>query len=556
LHASRVVSLLSASINKLDLWAARLEARIDDHPRWYLFLFSLFYLSVTLPITIIRQMWFDELITFYTVRFHSLSHLWATLRAGVDMNPPLYHLIVRASETLLGENELGLRLPSLVAYWVMTVGLYLLARRRVRPLYATLAALFPLLTMAHDYASEARPYAIVLACCVLMLLCWQRATEATPRRMALVGLSLSLAVAMCNHYYASLLVVPIAVGELVRSRDSRKLDWPVWIALVVGAVPLPFFLPLVRGGMAAHKDPFVWNKPGLDFLWDTYGELLSYAALPVLLLIAWMFVRSVRNSLRKSEPRNNGIPDWEIAAGLALCALPILAFVLALAWVGMVSPRYVMPTIIGFSIVLAYTAHSIAGARRATAVLMLAGLTGWSAVHLGLVGRFELAMLHRFDASDSERFALGSKLPVIVQDALLELPMNHYVSPELRSRMLFPLDLDDVHRYAEIGSAEKLLMIIARNTFPVPVTDFNQFRRDHKRYLVYGQHAGWLITTVIRDGASVRMLYLGRWQILFLVNEKAQEANPAAPALAAGSPFSHRGSQSAALTRARMESHP
>ena len=107
--------MLSESIHKLDRWAGQFEARVDEHPRWYLFLFSLFYLSVTLPITITRQMWFDEFITFYTVRFHSLSHLWATLRAGVDMNPPLYHLIVRASETLLGENELGLRLPSLLA---------------------------------------------------------------------------------------------------------------------------------------------------------------------------------------------------------------------------------------------------------------------------------------------------------------------------------------------------------------------------------------------------------------------------------------------------------
>ena len=501
-------------------------------------------------------MWFDEFITFYTVRFHSLSHLWATLRAGVDMNPPLYHLIVRASETLLGENELGLRLPSVLGYWAMSVGLYVLARRRVRPLYAMLAAVFPLLTMAHDYASEGRPYTIVLACCVLMFLCWQRATEETPRRMALVGLSLSLAVAVCNHYYASLLAVPIAVGELIRTRATRKFDWPVWIALAVGGLPLPFFLPLVRGGMAAHKDPFVWNKPGLNFLGQTYDELLSYAVWPVLFLITWMLVRFLWNSLRKAQPHDDGVPEWEFAAGLTLCALPILALLLALGWVGMISPRYVMPTIIGFAIVLPYSAHSLAGARKAIALLLLAGFGGWSAVHLGLVGRYELAMRHRYDARDSQRFVLGSNLPVIVQDALLELPMYYYVSPELRSRMLFPLDLDDVHRYTEIASAEKLLMVIGRNTFPEPTTDFREFRRDHQQYLVYGQHAGWLITTVLHDGGSVRMLHLGTWQILFLVNEKAKNGNPAEPVVALHSPAPQRNPQPATLTRARLENHP
>lgn len=549
--------MFSASIQKLDRWAAQFEARIEQHPRWYLFLFSLFYLSITLPVAIIREMWFDEFITFYTVRFQSLSHLWATLKAGVDMNPPLYHLIVRVSEKLLGENAMGLRLPSVLAYWVMTVCLFVLVRRRAKPLYATLAAVFPLLTMAQGYACEGRPYTIVLACCVLMLLCWQRTTEGVPRRIALAGLSLSLAAAVCNHYYAALLVVPIAVGELVRSRATKKLDWPVWAALALGTAPLPFFLPLVKGGMAAHKDPFVWNKPGLDFLWDTYGELLGYAAFPVLLLIAWMIVRSLWRSHQKAEPNSNATtPDWEIAAGVTLCALPVVAFVLAVAWVGMISPRYVMPTIIGFAIVFAYGSHSIAGARRAVALLLLAGLGGWATIHLGLVGEYELEARDRFNAHDSQKLALALNLPIVVQDALLELPMNYYVSPQLRSRMLFPLDLDDVHRYAQIASAEKLLTVIGRSTFPIPTTDFNQFRHEHKQYLVYGQHVGWLVATVIHDGGSVRMLHLGKWQILFLVKEKTSEANPAETTLASDSLTPRPGSQSAALTRARMEPHP
>ena len=122
--------------------------------------------------------------------------------------------------------------------------------------------------------------------------------------------------------------------------------------------------------------------------------------------------------------------------------------------------------------------------------------------------------------------------------------------------MLFPLGLDDVHRYTETASAEKLLMVIGRNTFPEPTTDLRQFRREHQQYLVYGQHAGWLITTVLHDGASVRMLHLGTWQILFLVNEKARDGNPVEPVVALHSPAPQRSSQPATVARARLENHP
>jgi len=515
-----------------------------------------FYFSVTLPIVIIRELWFDELITLYTVRFHSLSQLWATLKAGVDLNPPLYHLTVWGSEKLLGENAMGLRLPSVLAYWVMTVCLFVLVRRRTKPLCAMLAALFPLATLAPVFAWEARPYTLVLACGVLMLLCWQKTTEPGPRGIALAGLSLSLAAALCNHYYAALLVIPIAVGELVRSRETWKLDWPVWAVLVLGTLPLPFLLPLVKGGMAAHKDPFVWNKPILDLVWITYGELLGYAAFAVLLLIAWMLVRSVRSAYRRAEPSTNAaIPVWEIAAGIALCALPVVAFVLAVAWVGMISPRYMMPTVIGFALMFAYGAHTIAPARRGAALLLLVALVGWSTIRIGRAARDEFEARDRYELLETQQVALTLDLPIIVQDAVLELPVNYYVSPALRSRMLFPLDLDDVHRYALIASGEKLLMVIGRDTFPIATTDFNQFRRVHKRYLVYGLSAGWLLATVIHDGGKVYILHNGRFDLLFLVNEKTSGDASLAKTTGQPSPLVPS-SRPTAATTAHLVKHP
>src|SRR5206468_3466418 len=107
----------------------------------------------------------------------------------------------------------AVRLPEILAYLVFLLCMYVFVARRTNEVYGLFAMIVPTLTAAGYYASEARAYALVLAFASLALLCWQAAAEGRHRRAAVVGLALALALATSAHYYAVLVVGPLALGE-------------------------------------------------------------------------------------------------------------------------------------------------------------------------------------------------------------------------------------------------------------------------------------------------------------------------------------------------------
>jgi hypothetical protein len=146
--------------------------------------------------------------------------------------------------------------------------------RRTNAVYGLMAMLLPSLTVAYYYASEARGYAFVLAFGAIALVCWQLAAEGVRRRIALVGLAVALALATSSHYYAILLLVPLALGELTRTLAGRRVDPAVWVAFCFALLPFAAFIQLVRAshGYAAG----FWGRPTwpdsarfFSFLFDT-----------------------------------------------------------------------------------------------------------------------------------------------------------------------------------------------------------------------------------------------------------------------------------------------
>jgi hypothetical protein len=51
--------------------------------------------------------------------------------------------------------------------------------------------------------------------------------------------------AVSSHYYAVLLLMPLAIGEGVRAGSLRRLDLPIWLALDAAMLPLVLHLPLL-----------------------------------------------------------------------------------------------------------------------------------------------------------------------------------------------------------------------------------------------------------------------------------------------------------------------
>ena len=185
----------------------------------------------------------------------------------------------------------GLRSPAIVGYLTMMVCVYFIVRRYGGPLYAAIGSLSGFLTYAPFYATDARPHVLLLGLSSIALVCWQQASRHF-RWLAIPGLFLSLAMAVSLHYYAVLTFAAIGFGELVRARRRRRMDWPVWVALILATTPLLFFLPLIRankilaqGGYApATLSEFVYQTiffylPGGGLLWAAFCSSPAFAFL-------------------------------------------------------------------------------------------------------------------------------------------------------------------------------------------------------------------------------------------------------------------------------------
>src|SRR5262249_49260562 len=191
-----------------------------------------------------RLLWYDELVTWYLARQPDLKSIWKGLTLGLDSEMVLVHWLVRMSHAVFGSGAFATRLPMLIGFWVLILGLYVFLKRRLPWQYALIGAAFPILTFAWEYAFEARAYGILLGCGATALVCWQNVAEGRMRILSLLAIALALAVALGCHPFGAILAIPFAFGELVRTLDRRRIDWPVWIAFAAATPVMLAYPPL------------------------------------------------------------------------------------------------------------------------------------------------------------------------------------------------------------------------------------------------------------------------------------------------------------------------
>src|SRR5262249_22574769 len=133
--------------------------------------------------------------------------------------------------------------------------------------------------LAYSYAYEARGYGMVLGFAGAAVVCWDLARSPRWRPVALLGLPVCLALAVATHFYAVLLVVPLALAELARSLKRRRTDWWVWLGLVSVALVISPTNPLVAH---VRRSPefaryAVGPRVGLSTLMQLWGDLFPVA---------------------------------------------------------------------------------------------------------------------------------------------------------------------------------------------------------------------------------------------------------------------------------------
>jgi hypothetical protein len=474
-----------------------------------------------------KPLWYDELLTL-TVSFQgSWKNIIVALRAHLDAQPPLFYVIENFASHLLHNQEIALRLPSVLAFLCTLACVFVYARKRNGEVIALLCTFFLLMTdLFHHYAIEARPYSLAVACIAFALVCYQR----VPSLFWTVMFAIILALGESLHYYLVFAFVPFVGAELVFLLREGKFRWQVWAALALGVAPLLIFWPLLSSQKNYYGQHF-WGHFSLFAIPEIYGSFLTtggalgFATLAVC-LVGVIATRCLSARLLPGEDGGNK-DSIEGTLLVLLVALPITTYILTKALHGPMQERFVLPTVLGLSLGMG-------------CVLKFARMRGMvlaSFFILMCVGIHEVSFWRsvrspRLDnpAESVENFVqkVGyPDLPVVLSNGLTFVQFTHYESPEWKQRFLFPLDEQKELQYVGTDSMSKNLKIFRRYT-PQPMPDLTEFTISNPTFLLYHEepiHGSDWLSKYLPSVSSMQILAEDGNQVVYLVNMKEGSFN-------------------------------
>jgi len=477
-----------------------------------------------------KDFWYDEFLTLTVSSLDSLRAVWAALCAPLDGQPPLFYVIERALLGFSKKQEVALRLPSILALTCTLACVFAYARKRSGDLVAFLCIGFLLTTCLFQlYAVEARPYSLVMACFAFALVCYQRAPA--PAWMTLLGLSLFTAQSL--HYLAILSMVPFGLAEGAVWLKGRKFRPWVWGALVFGATPALIFWKLIAINKAYYGGPRFWARFQFSYIPEAYGEYLlskshlgaAIAAAAIVSVVAPWSAAFGSGTLRPRNGEDGSRKTDETSSALVeaimlgtFVALPFLALVFAKVTHSGLTPRYVLPTILGITLAFG-AALSRAGKRLVllfgvfvVSSLGIQELHFWRFPELGLLdSKLNIAESAKF----IERGSQGN-LPIVFPNGMAMLELAHYAPPSFQpAKRFIYLTRDTDPTWPD--TLDKGYKILERY-MPLRVAERQAFTAAHSEFLLYGTdlenqsitrsliEEGWNVRVVAADGH--RAMYL------------------------------------------------
>jgi hypothetical protein len=456
------------------------------------------FLLIAIGVASHKLLWYDELITVFTASLPTVGDLLRFYSDGLDTTSPVASLVARAGMALPLPPELAVRLPFILAFLCICLGLYGFIRRRYSAGYALAALAFPLVFSTFTFfMTEARAYALMLGCASLAMVFWQSAAEGKARPWSVLALWLVLALAIAAHFFAVFLFVPFASAQLVQDWERKRPDWPVWLALLLFPSG---FLPFLRGTQRASKyyRSAFHAKPSLSSIRIPYRDVyVSYAWLTVsilLLLAIWWLILMANDTKATQPPTSPGLTKAEWVFTAVLNLLPVYV-VLASFKLGVFREQYTLSFYIGF-IVLVVAGFAELTRRRAAAgalaflvILTSVGMAHAKSALAGVKALTHLSRVHNADIAQATALhwlqtASASSLPLAV-DANSYVSLEYYGPPELRQRLYALTDQADFGypKYSMTVSDQQNFLLFSR-MLPVHPTDIGDFLAHHPHFLV------------------------------------------------------------------------
>src|SRR5215469_18896047 len=310
---------MSTTATRLTSRASPQDLRISGAEKIFLIIICALYLVVAIRSAYLRPFWFDELSTLFISSTPTLREMFHAI--PTDGNPPLYFLLARPFLHLPIRTELALRLPAVFAYLFAAWTIYCFVRRDTSRVFASLAMGMFLASFSHGYAIEARAYSLLMAFTGLTLCCWQ-AYCYSRKSVYLCGVSAGILGAIFSHNYGVIYaLLPLFVGEAVRSIRRRAID-PLLICVAGVSVPalLTTIPPTLQGQrilLKAIRDcPNFLASPHLSHL-KIYATMVPPLFLPLILLaVLALLLKLAASKSQDAQNATSHIPIEHMAVAV------------------------------------------------------------------------------------------------------------------------------------------------------------------------------------------------------------------------------------------------
>ncbi len=493
-------------------WQNNIPKRVKGRttPGAVLALIILLDTAILLVSALREPLWYDELLTLYTSSLHPISLLWQALREGIDSMPFGFYAMVLAARSIPADPHLTLRLVSVVGYVLCLSGTYWFLSKHVSRSSGLVAALIIALSRFREYGIEARAYSILVGLLAISAALWQRVDE---KRWAAPCLAITLTLATCSHYLAVVTLVSIAIPEIAYTVISRRIRWTVWAALLAALLPFFLYLPLLLNFKLIFGSTF-WAKSTWGTTIGTYKGLYgldtNFALALVLFILLALFglAKNVWRRLPGDDERDSlPLPTTLLVASFLV--YPALLVVLMKLQHSGYTDRYGFPGILGLAWGIALLFHARAPEWSRTAIIGALLLAfGFQAVRetRGVLSSQPVrgAQVERL----GELLQIGvqnPEVPIVIANGGEYVELNHYATPEWRTRLFELADPAAAARLSGTDSLERANLILSRFV-PLQVADAAPFLAMHKRFLVRSRNHAWLLPYLGEHGYKLQLL--------------------------------------------------
>jgi hypothetical protein len=484
-HARERVSWTLVQLEKI---AAAFEAQGS---RLVFALFLPIYITITTLVARHKLLWDDEFFTLYLSRPATMAGMLDGLKTGADQHPPLFYYLIHQVTAIFGLSHVTIRLLPMAGFGLMCICLFYMLRNRTSVMWAFLGMLMPLTSSAIYYATEARGYGSMLGFCSLSLLAWQRIASSHRRRtLWLCTLFFASALSVSSHYYAVLFFFALALGEIARTVQLRRIDPWVWLALAGAGVPLLAFLSVIRS--ANSYSAHFWATPIWGSLLEFYPGILG-ALTNILILGAIPFlIAALRSDSFEQGGRERILrhfSTYEVVAWACIIAVPLFAMLLAKFVTHGFTERYALAGIIGAMVALCHFGFALAPRPRSFPLLLCCAAMLYFVVHGIRTLRIQEVAVTRL-AEQMHLLGDHADAPLALSDITIFHQISFYSPRAMVQNIAYVASPEASVKYLQQDTVDRGLLDL-RPWFPLQIVPSKTFLAEHREFLVYAYIGAW-----------------------------------------------------------------